>query len=234
MPSKAKFYHIWTLGRKQSFSSSQFSLFLESEIPPWNRLLLWEERAGGFPKLFRWKQVPIHSGKIPYPDTSVWARKPADRGSSSQYAPFPCEYLHLLVFPGVLELPDKKGRRTRALCLLWFKATGWIHGLRQQLAGKDDGAPWKKWTTSIIQLRSCSSLGRPGTGIWSLPLDPPLPQGKKFVGNDCMQFVMDWIVLPNLKAYVGVLTPSVSISGDRIIRKYWRVKVKWDYRVLIW
>ena len=121
----------------------------------------------------------------------------------------------------------RKGRRTRALCLLWFKATGRIHGLRQQLAGKEDGAPWKKWTTSII-------LGRPGTGIWSLSLDPPSPQRKKLVGNDCMQFVMDWIVLLNQKVYVGVLTPSVSISGDRIIRKYWIVKVKWDYRVLIW
>lgn len=146
MPSKARFYHIWTLGRKQSFSSSQSSLFLESEIPPWSRQLLWEEGAGGFSKLFRWKQVPIHSGKIPYPDASVWARRPADRGSSSQCAPFPCEHLHLLMFPGVLELPDRKGRRTRALCLLWFKATGRIHGLRQQLAGKEDGAPWKKWT----------------------------------------------------------------------------------------
>ena len=227
MPSKARFYHIWTLGRKQSFSSSQSSLFLESEIPPWSRQLLWEEGAGGFSKLFRWKQVPIHSGKIPYPDASVWARRPADRGSSSQCAPFPCEHLHLLMFPGVLELPDRKGRRTRALCLLWFKATGRIHGLRQQLAGKEDGAPWKKWTTSII-------LGRPGTGIWSLSLDPPSPQRKKLVGNDCMQFVMDWIVLLNQKVYVGVLTPSVSISGDRIIRKYWIVKVKWDYRVLIW
>ena len=136
--------------------------------------------------------------------------------------------------PGVLELPARKRRRTRAPCLLWFKVTGQIHGLRQQLAGKDDGAPWKKGTTSTIQLRSCPSLGRPGAGIWSLPLDPPPPQRKKLVGNDCMQFVTDWNVLLNQKAYVGVLTPSVYISGDRIIRKYWIVKVKWDYRVLLW
>ena len=110
MPSKAKFYHIWTLGRKQTFSSFQFSLLLESETPPWSRLLLWEEWARGFAKLFRWRQVPIHSGKIPYPNASVWARSPADRGSSSYCMPFPCGCLPLLMFPGSWSfLPGRGG-----------------------------------------------------------------------------------------------------------------------------
>ena len=59
--------------------------------------------------------MPIHSGRITYPDAFVWARRSADRGSIRQCVPFPGGYLHLLLFPGALEPSDRKGSRTRAL-----------------------------------------------------------------------------------------------------------------------